>query len=225
MMVILIIVQLLRGSGLQPSLIGVSRCTTLDWSLYGLLILAGVSMTLYAICMQRKDYEYKKQIGYLFVPGDLKCTNKNAIILTLLGCLIGIISAITGLGAGVMINVILLRLDIHPRVAAETGQFMGLPIGWGAAICMLIYGQLRIDYAIVQGILTIVATHIGIQLQDLTVKRSGGKYQYQVLFMVITVILVCVSSASITALTINERNSQGLPIFRFESYCSIGDSN
>ena len=41
---------------------------------------------------------------------------------------------------------------------------MGVPIAWGASVCMLIYGQLRVDYAIVQALLTIVATNFGTQL-------------------------------------------------------------
>ena len=42
-------------------------------------------------------------------------------LLTITGLLIGIISAITGIGPGVMVNAVLLKLDMHPRVAAETG--------------------------------------------------------------------------------------------------------
>ena len=53
--------------------------------------------------------------------GDLKCTKYNVLLLTLTGFLIGLISAITGIGPGVMANAVLLSLDVHPRVAAETG--------------------------------------------------------------------------------------------------------
>ena len=84
---------------------------------------------------------------------------------------------------------------------------------------MLIYGQLRFDYAIVQSFLVIVATNFGTQLQMLIVKQSGGKYQYQVLMMVIIVIGICVSSAGLAVLTIAEKHAQGMPIFRFEANC------
>ena len=78
-------------------------------------------MTLLAIYLQRKEYEHKKQIGYQFVLGDLKCTKYNVLLLTLTGFAIGMTAAITGIGPGVMVNAVLLRLDMHPRVAAETG--------------------------------------------------------------------------------------------------------
>ena len=53
--------------------------------------------------------------------GDVKCTKYNVLLLTLTGFLIGMVAAITGIGPGVMANAVLLKLDIHPRVAAETG--------------------------------------------------------------------------------------------------------
>ena len=100
---------------------------------------------------------------------------------------------------------------------------MGVPIAWGVSFCMLIYGQLRVDYALVQAVLTIIGTNIGTQIQMLIFKRSGGKYQHQILIMIISVIVICVSSASLTVLTIVEKHSQGMPIFRFEAYCSQSD--
>jgi len=134
----------------------------MDWGLFGLLILGCLAMTLLSICLQRREYEYKKQIGYRFVPGDFKCTSRNAIKLSVAGLLIGFITAMTGIGAGVISNALLLKIDMHPRVASETAQFLGVPICFGASIFLLIYNQLRLDYGIVQAILVIAGTFIGI---------------------------------------------------------------
>ena len=153
------------------------------------------------------------------MPGDFKCTKRNVINLTIAGCLIGFVTALTGIGPGVMTNVVLLRLDMHPLVAAETGQALGIPIAFASSICMLIYGRLKIDYGILQAILTIIATFIGMYLQDLTVKRSGGKYQYSILIMVISVIVTCVSMSSLTMKTIVDKHSEGVSVFDFQGYC------
>ena len=48
-------------------------------------------MTLLAVMVQRKEYAYKKKIGYEFVTGDFECTLKNAISLPLAACFIGFI--------------------------------------------------------------------------------------------------------------------------------------
>ena len=120
-------------------------------------------MTCLAIYLQRRQYEYKKEIGYQFVPGDLKCTGSNVAKLSLVGCIIGFITALTGIGAGVMTNAVLLRLDVHPLVASETGQAMGGLISFSASLCSLIYGQLKPDYGLVQAALAIIGTLIGMQ--------------------------------------------------------------
>lgn len=96
-------------------------------------------MTIIAVVVQRKEYEHKKKIGYEFVPGDFKCTARNVIKLPIFGAIIGFITALSGIGPGVMTNAILLKLDVHPRVATETGQLLGVYIAYGATICMLIY--------------------------------------------------------------------------------------
>ena len=51
-------------------------------------------------------------------------------------------------------------------------------------------------------------------------KKSGGKYQCSVLFMVISVIAICVSSASLTLFSITEKHADGVPVFDFQGYCS-----
>ena len=42
MMLALIAVSLLRGSGKEPSLIGCSRCSLMDWSLLVMLVIIGL---------------------------------------------------------------------------------------------------------------------------------------------------------------------------------------
>ena len=96
-------------------------------------------MTLIAVFMQRREYEYKKKIGYEFVTGDFECTFSSVIKLPLFGWAIGFITALSGIGPGVMSNVVLMKLNVHPRVATETGQLLGAYIAYAATICMIIY--------------------------------------------------------------------------------------
>lgn len=111
----------MRGSGQKPSIIGVTKCSPIDWVLYGSLIAGCLAITVLSVCLQRREYEFKKQLGYEFVPGDFKCTTRNALGLTWLGCLFGFMTAMTGIGPGVMTNALMLKLDVHPLVAGETG--------------------------------------------------------------------------------------------------------
>ena len=111
---VLFIVQLLRGSGKEPSIIGATRCAAIDWALYAALITFALLMTLVSVCLQRKEYEYKKSINYDFVPGDFKCTTRNAIKLPIYAMVCGFLTASTGTGPGALFNTLLLQLGCHP---------------------------------------------------------------------------------------------------------------
>ena len=134
---------------------------------------------------------------------------------------IGFLTALSGIGPGVMVNAVLLKLDVHPRVATETGQLFGVYVGFRATICMLIYGQIKVDYSFVLNIMTILGTIFGMSIQNMIVERSGGKYQYTVLVMSITVAIVLVSSSSLTIATIIQKHHEGVNILEFKGYCQI----
>ena len=140
MIIALILVQVLRGSGSEPSVIGATRCTPIDWVLFASLLIFALAMTILAIFMQRREYEYKKKISYNFVPGDFKCTTWNAFKLPIYGFMVGMICAATGVGSGAFYNTLLVQLDLHPQVATATGQYLGTITGLAATICMFIYG-------------------------------------------------------------------------------------
>ena len=105
---VLFLVQLLRGSGKEPSIIGVTRCTAADWILYTSLILFSILMTIFSVWLQRNEYEYKKSINYEFVAGDFKCTTRNAFKLPLFAMICGFLTASTGTGPGALFNTLLL---------------------------------------------------------------------------------------------------------------------
>ena len=66
----LVVIQVLRGSGRKPSLIGVERCDALDWALFSILILSGVILTFVALKVNCAEYEKKVRAGYNFTKGD-----------------------------------------------------------------------------------------------------------------------------------------------------------
>ena len=114
MIVSLVLVQVLRGSGSEPSVIGATRCKPIDWALFSSLLVFALVMTILAICIQRREYESKKRMNYTFVPGDLKCTTKNSIKLPIYGVMCGFLCAATGTGSGAFYNTLLMQLDLNP---------------------------------------------------------------------------------------------------------------
>ena len=117
MFLTLVTINLLRGPGNEPSIVGIQRCTHFDWILFGLLLIASASITYLGIFNLRKEYNYKKSIDFPFVQGDFQCTNKNAIMLALLGIGGGFAMGGLGVGIGVFFLPALIQLDVHPTVA------------------------------------------------------------------------------------------------------------
>ena len=216
---VLFFVQLFRGSGQEPSYIGVTRCTAADWSIFIALIILALAFTIYSIWLQRKEYEYKKSIDYQFVPGDFKCTQRNALKLPAVAVIGGFLTASTGTGPGPLFNILLVHLNCHPQVATSTGQFLGTFTSFASAICMLIYQQLDIEYTIPINIFTIFGTLIGISCAKLMVIYSGGSQQGPVFVSVLVILLVAVSSASVEIYTMIQKKEMGEQIFNIPSYC------
>lgn len=67
MLVFLLICSLFRGSGKEPSVIGVKKCSVADNTIFALLILSGAVVTVISSVWVRREYIYKKSLGYKFV--------------------------------------------------------------------------------------------------------------------------------------------------------------
>lgn len=218
MMVILTVVQLMRGSSNSGSIIGIDRCSVVDWSLLAALIGFATALTVLAAFMQMREYAFKQRIGYHFTQGDFKCTTKNAIRLPLCAVIVGFVNAVTGIGPGTMIHTILLQLDLHPKVAGNTAHWLGVYIAMASTICQLIYGQIPVDYATVINIFTVIGTLFGMWLQEELYQRTK-KNQYSVLAMCVGVILILVSTCSLTITSTLAKHEQGVEVLAFQDYC------
>ena len=196
MVAILLVTTVLRGSGVEPSVIGVTRCQAGDWGLLGVLILGGLLMTLLAVFMLRREYSYKKSIGFTFVTGDLKCTTRNAVKLPVAALITGFVSALSGLGAGISLQAVLLGLQVPPRVSNETAQVIGTYIGVSATVAVLIDNAIALDYAFVFMSMVILGALAGMKIQVDIMQRTGGKTQYLVLVMVVCMGLILLSTST-----------------------------
>ena len=185
MILTLFVVNLLRGQGATPSLVGIQRCELIDWALFGILVVASACITLVAILHLRKEYAFKKSIGYPFVKGDFECTNRNAIILTSIGICGGLAMGGLGCGIGIFFIPALIRLDIHPIVATQTAHFFSGSSGIAYALVVIILKRLNVPYTLLVTFFTILGSLPGIHCQQLIVKKSNGRTQYSILVLFI----------------------------------------
>ena len=98
--------------------------------------------------MMINQYAKKTELLYTFDSKDLKWTKRNMSIVTFTGFLAGIASGIIGVGGGLILNPVMLRLEIRPEVSTATSSFMVL---FTSSISMLQYaiaGKLNIYYGL-----------------------------------------------------------------------------
>jgi len=66
MMIVVFMCTLFRGNGVDPSIVGVTKCMAVDHLLLTILILSGIISTVIAAFWVRRDFVYKQKIGYKF---------------------------------------------------------------------------------------------------------------------------------------------------------------
>ena len=70
--IIITIVALFRGSSTFKSLVGVTRCSTVDFVLFGLEVVVLLFFSIVNIILLKKNHRTRKGYGYKFVRGDIE---------------------------------------------------------------------------------------------------------------------------------------------------------
>lgn len=107
MLITLIVISLLRGKG-DGYMTGIKKCSGVDWFLFFMLI--GIAILLLAIAVWYLRYEYrdKVRIGYKFAPGEVKAEPKAILTISGVTLICGIAVGGLGLGAGLLLNPLLM---------------------------------------------------------------------------------------------------------------------
>lgn len=163
MMVSLLVISIIRGKG-DGSMTGIIKCSPVDWFLFVLLIAIGVVLTIVAVVLVRREYFQKCEVGYKFVPGELVCSPKVVVKLTLVSFGCGFAAGSLGLGTGIILNPTLMQLGLHPVVASATGMYMVIYSTLSASIVVTIFGKMNFAYACNSILLVLAGTFLGIRI-------------------------------------------------------------
>ncbi len=68
----LVVISLLRTSSKGESLVGIKRCSALDWFLVALLLGICMATTLLATIKVMKEEKKKRRLGYPYHPTEIK---------------------------------------------------------------------------------------------------------------------------------------------------------
>ena len=95
--------QVGRGSGNEISLIGISRCDNLDWTLFSVLIVLCMYLTFIAMKMNCVEYEEKVRAGYSFSRGDQMFTYDKTLFLASIAFIVALLAVACGLGPALIL--------------------------------------------------------------------------------------------------------------------------
>jgi len=102
-----------RGSKVNPSVFGIKVCSTQDWFGIGLFVFYCMCVTYYSVMMYIREQKLKLQYGSLS-SSELLLTNDKIIKLLVFSFLGGWISGALGMGGGSVFNPLLLSLGVPP---------------------------------------------------------------------------------------------------------------
>ncbi len=104
MLIALILSSVLRGSGKEPSVIGVTKCSGGDIAILVLLIVLGMCMSFTGAVLVQKNNALKKKVGYVFTDGDLDMNAKTCIKIAIVALLGGFFNAGFGISSTFILN-------------------------------------------------------------------------------------------------------------------------
>jgi hypothetical protein len=111
MIIIVFMCTLLRGNGVEPSIVGVTKCMAADHVLLTILILSGIISTIIAAFWVRRDFIYKQKIGYTFEKGDILLTVPSILKLAFVGFAAGFLQAGFGVGSAFVVSPALFKFN------------------------------------------------------------------------------------------------------------------
>ncbi|CDW79605.1 UNKNOWN [Stylonychia lemnae] len=168
---ILLSTNLLRGNKSLESIVGIDRCSSLDWIVLACFYVACFSITMYSISKVRTQQALKLKYNKGLAKCDIIMTNRNTLRLFIFSFIGGWISGALGLGGGAIFNPILIGLGTPPAVATATSMYMISFSSAGSTVTYIIYGLINIPFSIWVGIVGSFGATGGLALFNVVTKK------------------------------------------------------
>eukprot|EP01028_Stygiella_incarcerata_P003737 TRINITY_DN1779_c1_g1_i1.p1 TRINITY_DN1779_c1_g1~~TRINITY_DN1779_c1_g1_i1.p1 ORF type:complete len:547 (+),score=126.46 TRINITY_DN1779_c1_g1_i1:85-1725(+) len=159
--VVVFVIALLRGSCSNPSMIGVSVCTTPYWILVFLAAPCLISIIAAAGFILRRDYDRRLNCGHLFINGEILWSSRNTSTYPVLCMLAGVTTSLLGIGGGMLLSPIFLTLGMLADVSAATTSYTVLFTESSIGLQFILLGRMQMDYACALLVLGIISAFLG----------------------------------------------------------------
>jgi uncharacterized membrane protein YfcA len=213
-----IAVALLRPGKYGPSILNVHRCSSADWLLFLLYALAVGALPFYTCRLILDEQQHKKAIGWINDSSEVHITRDQFIFGTCWSGITGLASSIMGVGGGVMLNPLLMKLQYMPVTAAWT---INMNTVMGKVATVIIHaktGDLLYDYVFLYGAIIV----IGIIISENTVLEIVKKTKSQLFYPITFLIVISISTLLVLFVGIDkmvQNSRRGIDSWAFTGYC------
>jgi uncharacterized membrane protein YfcA len=174
MFLVVLLVNILKGSGAFPSPLGIECGSLSFWLTEASLALGIVVVSLSARSSLLQRTRQKQVAGYQYLDCDIEWNGTSTIVYPLLSCTAGFVAGLFGIGGGIIKGPLMLALGVHPAVASATSACMILFTSFTATTSFAVFGLLIEDYAILCLFTGFCATLLGQTIMSMILE----KYQH-----------------------------------------------
>ena len=140
--VVSLVVNFLRGSRKTPSIIGITKCGTLDWTIFMVFIVIALSMSYIGVRINKYEQKLKEK-GGATSSSDISYRGRPLFYLLFFAFVGGWVSGAFGLGGGSVFNPLMIELGVPPTVSTSTGMYMIMFSTAASSIIYISYGALN----------------------------------------------------------------------------------
>jgi len=213
-LVVLVILNLFKGSSNTNSIVGFEYCGTGFWVFQFLYIPFGILFLYLFMLLLSREHKQKMDAGYVFLKGDLIWDKSTCIKIFINGIVVGFISSLLGIGGAVVSAPVLLKLGVETQEASFTASFMALYSAISSTIQYLINGQIHWDYAGFYGGICLVGMFIGLKVILMYLKKKNLLYGIVYLLVVMIFLATALNIFSNVRELVNDEESR-----HFRAYC------
>lgn len=153
--------QLLEGNLNLSSWIGVVRCSSTYWFIFGGYIVVSIIMLLIGYKMAKTHFNLRRKLPVKYSGLKLDYLNDHIYSIIFNAFLTGLMSPTVGIGGGMILNPILANLGLEPKEASSTSNFLIISNSIASTILFLCSGQLNFTFTILLGTPCIICAFIG----------------------------------------------------------------
>ena len=168
--VISLVVNFLRGSRKTPSIIGISKCGTLDWTIFTSFVVIAFLLSYVGVVINKREQALKERCGYT-CHTDLNYSGDKLRYLLVFAFIGGWVSGAFGLGGGSVFNPLMIELGVPPTVSTSTGMYMIMFSTFASSIIYISYGALNQTFAVWLGFWSVLGILLGMVLVDSLIKK------------------------------------------------------